>query len=155
MSSLGFIIVTSAGGLLLLSSIGIYIHSYLHDRKLHNPKILVLFAILGFILVSTPHWDKLQGKAPGGYEAELSRDKQEQEMDTFVSTKKSVVDKLPPGNPIIVVFNNFNKSLQEYHKETDEQKRASMLPRLYDKFIGTSTAVINTTKQYKIIDLTE
>ena len=155
MSSLGFWIVTGVGGAILLYSIAIYTHSYWRDRKLHNPRIIVLFTIIGFALISTPYWNKMRGNTPGGYGFELSKEKQEQEMEVFVSTKKPSVDKLPPGNPVIIVFNNFNEKFQKFRNEPDEQKRASMLPSLYGEYQGTSTAVSDAIKYYKIIDLTK
>ncbi len=146
MSALGFWIVTGVGVAMLLYSIVIYTHSYWRDRKLHNPRIIVLFTIIGFALISTPYWDEMGGKIPGGYGFGASREKQEREMEVFVSTSKSSVDKLPPGNPVIIIFNNFNAKLQEFHKEPDEQKRASIFPDLYDEYISTSTAVNDALK---------
>ena len=153
MSSFGFWIPIGIGGAILLYSIVIYTHSYWHDRELRNPRIIGILMFIGFALTSTPYWDEMGAKIPGGYEFEASR--KQQEMKDFVSTKKPFVDKLPTGNPNVIIFNNFNSKLQEFHKEPDEQKRASMFPRLYDEYIGTSTAVEAAIEHYKIIDLTE
>ncbi len=155
MTSFGFLIPIGIGGAILLYSIVIYTHSYWHDRELRNPRIIGILMFIGFALTSTPYWDEMGAKIPGGYEFEASRKQLEQEMKVFVSTRKPFVDKLPLGNSTIIVFNNFIGSLQEFHKEPDAQKRASMFPHLYDEYIGTSTAVDDAIEHYKIIDLTE
>jgi len=155
MTSFGFWIPIGIGGAILLCSIVIYIHSYWHDRKLRDPRIIGILMFIGFALTSTPYWDKMGAKIPGGYEFEASRKQQEQEMKVFVSNKKPLVDKLPPGNPNIIIFNNFNSKLQEFNKEPDIQKRSSMLPDLYNEYVSTSTAVEAAIEHYKIIDLTE
>jgi hypothetical protein len=155
MSSFGFWIPTGIGVVILLYSIVIYTHSYWHDRELRNPRIIGILMFIGFALTSTPYWDEMGAKIHGGYEFEASRKQQEQEMKIFVSTKKPIVDKLPPGNPNIIIFNNFNSKLQEFHKEPDVQKRSSMLPDLYKEYMSTSTAVEAEIEHYKIKDLTE
>lgn len=153
MSSLGFWIVTVAGGTMLLYSIVIYTHSYRHDRKLHNPSIIFLFAVIGFALISTPHWDNMRAGTPK-YGFAVSREQQEREvkgMEVFVSTSKPSVDKLPPGTPAITIFNNFYTSLQEFLKKPDTSKFYD----LRNEYVGTSTGVYKAIETYKIIDLTE
>ena len=146
MSSLGFWIVTGAGVTTLLYSLVIYTHNhYWYDKKLHNPSIIGILIIISFVLISTPYWDNMRAGTPG-FGFAVSRKQQEQEikgMEGFVSILKPSVDKLPPGNPVITTFNNFNASLQEFHKELDEQKRTSKFYDLRDQYISTSTAVID------------
>ena len=90
MTGFGFWIPIGIGGAILLYSIVLYTHSYWHDRELRNPRIIGILMFIGFALTSTPYWDEMGAKIPGGYEFEPSRKQQEQEMKVFVSTKKRV-----------------------------------------------------------------
>ncbi len=154
---ISFWILTILGGMTIVCMVVIYTLSYLQNRKLHNPTFLTILSCIGFALISTPHWSKMQIGTPK-HGITLSRE-QEQEiegMDTFVYIYKPRVEELPTEkyDTLITKMNNFDTLLQNFHKTSDEQGRAKMYEKLRKGYVGTSTNVLKALRDDKDNNLT-